>query len=744
MFRALGVWVGTVALATSALAQTSFVNPLTLSAGSLGPGGNCADPTVLQSVTGGDTEWYMVCTSDALGDNDRNAQGGLNYHFLPIWSSSNLVDWTYRGDVFALPPSWHDLGAQLWAPELKFFNGKYYLYYSVTSVRASVSGEPNCGSDSAIGVATANSLLGPWVDRGSPVVAPRRAGSGCNFQATIDPEVVIPASGSRLIFYGSFTGGIEARTLSSDGFTAPPATTVSIAIAGRYEAAEVLQRDGWYWLFLSANNCCNGPLTGYVVYAARSSSPTGPFLDREGVGLTIGRAGGTPVLTMNGNDFVGPGHISVLTDHDQNDWVLYHAVRESDPYFAGSVGYTKRPVLLDRIDWSSGWPQLRGRWGPLDCVQSGPAAQLGQVSDALATRRPEDVAAGLVWGDDFDGSALDAAWQWVRPPAASQFSVAGGEFRFATQSGDLHLDQNNASVLRRALPSREWMVEARVAINLPADGCCLDYAQGGLVIYQDDDNYLKLVHVSIGATRQLEWAKELAPVAAGYPRYGGSLVATPAEWTWLRVVRRLYGDEQHYTAWSSRNGIVWERGSTWRHRLGTTPSIGLVSMSRSGFTTRFDWVRVFQLTPIDCVDPQYADACDRDADGSGDACDGDDDGDGAIDSTDCAPREAESGRPPDPALQVVGDATLSWNSTPSADRWDLSRAALTQLGPGQYGACLVDDLAATQLNDPSRPTSGEGFGYLVRAVDLGCGAAGSWGLDSTSAERINLDPMACP
>lgn len=39
---------------------------------------------------------------------------------------------------------------------------------------------------------------------------------------------------------------------------------------------------------LSADDCCNGPLTGYSLFTGRSRSPFGPFVDRQGNSLLDG------------------------------------------------------------------------------------------------------------------------------------------------------------------------------------------------------------------------------------------------------------------------------------------------------------------------------------------------------------------------------------------------------------------------------------------------------------------------
>jgi len=157
------------------------------------------------------------------------------------------------------------------------------------------------------------------------------------------------------------------------------------------------------------------------------------------------------------------------------------------------------------------------------------------------------------------------------------------------------VDSNNASVLIESVPNGNYVVETRVRVSVPPEGCCFNFVQAGLVIYSDDDNYIKLVEVSIWETRQTEFAKELFPVPDGYPRYGNTVVSAPGEWTYLRIVKRNKAGEELYTAYTSRDGVHWERGGTWTHELGSNTSIGLVSMGGSGFTANFDYVRVYRL-----------------------------------------------------------------------------------------------------------------------------------------------------
>ena len=745
---ALAFALASAAAGAPAPARAARANPLDATAGPGQPVENCADPSVIRSRTAGDDAWYMVCTSDALGDWDRNGGGGYRYRTLPILRSTDLVHWSYVGDAVTAPPSWAETWSYLWAPEFEYVNGLYYVYYAATDTRPATSGEPNCGSDSAIGVAISASPAGPYTHVSAPVVAPRRAGAGCSFYATIDPEVTLTGAGQRSIYYGSFSGGIEVRTLSADGRSSDAGSAVRVAASDRFEAPEVVRKDGWYYLLLSASTCCDGPASGYTVVAGRAASPTGPFVDRDGIPLDTARAGGTPVLAATGNRWVGPGHNTVLQDLADGWWTIYHAIEEADPWFEGSVGYTRRPPLLDPLDWVDGWPTVRGGWWVSDCRQPSPVATPGGVPDYRPTARRDEAPGDPLpdRSDEFDGPALAPQWGWIRPPAGG-WSLEEGALRWETQAAELYVDDDTASVLVEPAPEGDWIAEARVSLSVPASGCCYDYVQAGLVVYGDDDNYLKLVHASIGSLRMTEWARESFPVAAGFPRYGKSWVGAPADWTWLRIARRGVFGGALYTAFTSGDGVHWTRGSTWRHDLGAGERIGLVAMNRAGFVARFDYLRVARLAPDDCADPAWADPCDDDADGSGDLCDPDDDGDGIADGADCAARDAAGGRPPAIAgVTVAGSvpSRISWSPAPSADAYDVTRGALAALAPGAYGPCLANDRAESHVDDGERPLPGDGFLYLVRGVDAGCGGAGGYGADSAGSSRSNSDPAACP
>ena len=575
---------------SAAAGSGSYVNPLNVRIPGDGRVESCADPSLIRQHGAGVQPWYMFCTTDPLNAQDRNSSGGFNFHLIPTLKSWDLVNWTYVGDVFSARPSWVAATAGLWAPDIEYLNGQYHLYYT-----ASDTSLP--GGGSAIGVATAPTPAGPWADSGVPVVEPHAAPCCPGSRRWVFDPDFIQFGGQNWLYYGSYFGGVSVRKLDASGLHSDPSSQQPITVGNRYEGTEVVQHEGHLYLMASATNCCNGALTGYAVFTGRSDSPTGPFLDREGNSLLQGRVGGTPAIVQNGNRWVGTGHNEVFTDMAGRDWTVFHGVDRNNPYFAGAPGFTKRPVLLDALDWIGGWPVVNAGAGPSDTPERAPAAQPGEKSKPSVNPPASDSPGRQVrsLSTEFDGAAVPANWTWVRQPAPAGYGVEAGSFRFNTQAADLYKDSNNASVLTEPAPNGDYLVETKVSLDVPSEGCCFNYVQAGLVIYQVDDHFIKLTQTSIWETRQTEFAKETTEE----PRYGNTVVGPPADWTWLRIVKRVRDGVEYYRAYTSQDGVHWARGGVWTHRLGSQARIGLVSMGGSGFVARFDYVRVFRLAAED-------------------------------------------------------------------------------------------------------------------------------------------------
>ncbi|MDC7121511.1 family 43 glycosylhydrolase [Cellulomonas fimi] len=419
---------------------STYVNPV-----SAGFADTFADPAVLR---GKDGWWYAYGTTDPL----REGEGAR--HLIPTARSADLVSWEYVGDAFTegTQPAWADArrGAALWAPDVRYVDGQYRMYYVVTET--TVTEEPN---DSAIGVATAPTPAGPWTPVAAPVVAPRHGTGGAgDFLWTFDPSHVVAPDGTEHLFYGSYYGGIWTVPLSADG-TAAVGDPVQVAIDNKYEGAYVVQRDGWWYLFASSANCCAGPTTGYSVHVGRSRDLAGPYVDREGVPLLQSRAGGTPVVAPNGNRWVGTGHNAVVTDLAGQDWLAYHAIDRADPYLDGTDGINERPMLLDRLDWVDGWPTVRGGAWASDDEERAPVTD-GRTATTFADGLPRAWSTTGTWADT---SEPDAG-RHVRSDGRAAVVTRSAVGKDARVEADVRLDAGATASTSLVLTARAGAVRA--------------------------------------------------------------------------------------------------------------------------------------------------------------------------------------------------------------------------------------------------------------------------------------------
>ncbi|MGS2615061.1 family 43 glycosylhydrolase [Micromonospora sp. LZ34] len=361
---ALAAVLGLLLAATASAPAVAAPDPGYRNPVSAGFADTFADPVI---VRGDDGFWYAYGTTDPLREGERQ------FHRVPTARSADLVDWTYVGDAFGADqrPPYAAAGAGFWAPDVRRIGDRYVMYVTVTD-----TGSPG-GGDFAIGAATAPTPTGPWTFADQPVVAPRPAGGGWLW--TIDPTQFTDVDGTNYLYYGSYFGGISVTELSPDGLRAVGQPTL-VAIDNKFEGSYVLRHDGWYYLFASTANCCAGPATGYSVHVGRSRSARGPFADRDGIALTASRAGGTPVLSQNGNRWIGTGHNGFLTDLSGQDWIVYHAIDRADPYLDEPFGINERPMLLDRLDWIDGWPTVNAGAGPSDGTRPAPVTS-GRVDE---------------------------------------------------------------------------------------------------------------------------------------------------------------------------------------------------------------------------------------------------------------------------------------------------------------------------------------------------------------------------
>ncbi len=300
------------------------------------------DPVMIRQ---GDT-YYLFCTGFGIS----------------FFSSKDLKQWKKEKPVFASAPQWAveaipGFKGHIWAPDISFHNGKYYLYYSVSAFGKNTS---------CIGLAVNKTLdvaSGDytWEDLGKVI----QSIPGRDMWNAIDPNQVDDENGNHWLTFGSFWNGIKLVRLSNDlTAVAKPEEWHTIAsrpgnfsIAdtaagdGAIEAPFIIKKDKYYYLFVSWDYCCRGEKSNYKVVMGRSEKLTGPYLDKENISMNVN--GGSLLVQGDSKEWFGAGHNAVCKVNDHY-YMVYHG------YDAKDRGKPK--LIVDQLGWDSeGWPALTNK-----------------------------------------------------------------------------------------------------------------------------------------------------------------------------------------------------------------------------------------------------------------------------------------------------------------------------------------------------------------------------------------------
>ncbi|MCF2446911.1 arabinan endo-1,5-alpha-L-arabinosidase [Dyadobacter sp. CY345] len=277
---------------------------------------------------------------------------------ISFWSSKDMENWKREDPVFSSPPTWAvkavpGFKGHIWAPDISFHNGLYYLYYSISTFGK---------NRSCIGLATNKTLQTDskdylWTDHGKVI----ESVPGRDEWNAIDPNFILDENQKPWLAFGSFWNGLklvkladDAKSISTDPqqwFTiasVPRSTTDPSAGNGAIEAPFTFKKKDFYYLFASYDYCCKGINSTYKMRVGRSEKLSGPYKDKEGALMTKG--GGTLLLQGNA-DWHGVGHNAVCS-FDGKDYLIFHG------YDAKDKGRSK--LRVEELSWDEiGWPLLK-------------------------------------------------------------------------------------------------------------------------------------------------------------------------------------------------------------------------------------------------------------------------------------------------------------------------------------------------------------------------------------------------
>ena len=335
--------------------------------------------------------------------------------------SVDRIHWTNGASPFdywpnpnGVPPSAYSVvpDAPVWAPDVIFYNNKYYLYYCVCS---------NSNTNSAIGLLT-NPTLDPtaanyhWTDVGIVVhhhdIADRRS--------AIDPCPFVDGNNNLWLSWGSGNGHGATSTTPSIFLTrldnttglasATDTTEYPIGLGSNVEAPYVHYHAGYYYLFSNV-----GMNTTYNIRVARSVSFTGPYVNKAG---TQNASEAFMAATVNKNSINGnqrgPGHVGILSEGGI-DRFTYHYINTS-----GNKVLGEQTLLWGPDGWPIAGADLAPGTYKISSLNSGLAVGVYQAATTAGTPLDQETYTGSnfqKWTVSYttNGSAADGYYRLTSP-----------------------------------------------------------------------------------------------------------------------------------------------------------------------------------------------------------------------------------------------------------------------------------------------------------------------------------------
>lgn len=466
-----------------------YQNPLDVS---------CADPSVLKD----NGTYYMYPTG------------------WDCFASTNLVDWQQY--IWAYYPYSGDTRTNFWAPEVikRPSDGKYLRFYCAQAPGAKLK----------VYVAQSTSPTSGFSDISNPATPLFDTNAG---DAWIDPNPFIDTNGQAYMYVVKDLssdsgrpdrGAIFVATINLDTLAVGALTRVLSPNTTGWEARPdgaqnegpcIVKHNSQYFLLYSGNGAWT---SNYAVGYAVSTSPTSGFV----------KYSGNPIL-KTGLGLPGPGHCAVTTSPDGKEYfIVYHAKTSS------SDGWD-RQLCVDRMNFL-------GNPGAESIQVFGIKGSGGTSASCTPQLLPSNSTPRSFCPsyDAFD-SLNRSTWS-IMGENPFNWTCSGGSVNITSTSGDFWAEQSGISnlFLAPAWIDDDWQVTAKVTVN-PT----VAYQQAFLVIWQDQNNYVRLADVRGSSAHQFQIIKEEGGTPSNY------FVANSTPTTkWIRIVK----DTGHFSFYASSDG----------------------------------------------------------------------------------------------------------------------------------------------------------------------------------------------
>ncbi|GHJ43873.1 xylan 1,4-beta-xylosidase [Catellatospora sp. TT07R-123] len=359
------------------------------------------------------------------------------YPGVRVHHSRDLVHWRPLGGIIDqkrlldLRGSGDSNG--VWAPDLSWHDGVFYLVYSDVASFASGFWDPQNY------LTTATSIDGPWSD---PVKLHSHGFDASLFHDPDGTTWLLAMSADWRPGRDRFAGiEIQRYDRTRKRLVGNAQTIYTGTAAGLTEGPHLYHHDGWYYLLTAEG----GTSWQHQATIARSRTLHGPYLaDPRG-----------PLLTSHGRPDLAlqkAGHGS-LVQTQTGDWYLAHLVGR--PYTPLGNCVLGRETAIQKVDWpTGGWPSIPGGI-PADEV---PAPDL-----PIHEWPPEPAT------DHFDAATLGPAWSTLRRPATPDWvDLTSRPSHLRIHGGQSPVGRQAPSLVARRVGSVHCSLETVIEFD-PAD-----------------------------------------------------------------------------------------------------------------------------------------------------------------------------------------------------------------------------------------------------------------------------------
>lgn len=376
-----------------------------------------------------------------------------------ISHSKDLVHWQQIGHVFSksedldLTQFWDGMG--IWAPDISFYNGEFYIFYCTVQLKKDRS--YNVRGNYMV---KSKSIYGPW---SKPVQLTDNGNDPSHFVDINGDHYMLYAAG---IPQGNGTKIVKLNK-QCDKIIEGPFWIETEGKKAAPEGPHLLYKDGYYYLTMAASG---GLFNGHHMLIARSKNIYGPYLNSPF----------NPLLTQTNSNAINfhQGHGKLFSTQN-NEWFTMVISQRWLPGNLKGKPATKgisplgRETSLIRLEWNAdGWPKnVEGR--QLMDIDKKPNLPLFKVFNKTS--------------DEFEKPTISLPWQFRRNPDFNKFSLTQkkGWLRIYTGNYDLDTILGRNVILQRER-TLKYTASTKISFNP------ITNEQAGITCYYDTKTFARL------------------------------------------------------------------------------------------------------------------------------------------------------------------------------------------------------------------------------------------------------------